>query len=430
MPPKPAPGDRVEVKTKGNSYVGILMPKTPLLESGRMTLKLDSGYNIGIKEDDIVTVTLISKLEGSKPKKEVTPRHDSSKRTVAILSTGGTISSKIDYRTGGVYASYTAADLLETMPELESLANLKTRSLMNVMSEDMNPSLWLQMASEIAKELNSGADGVVVTHGTDTMHFSTAAMSFLLPNIQKPVVFTGSQRSSDRGSADSFLNLICSTAVASSDAAGVFLVMHGSISDEFCYAHLGTKVRKMHTSRRDAFRSINAEPVAKVLPDGKIEPLGDVRKRGDGKVQTDLKFDDRVALVKAYPGVDPAIIDFYVDRKYNGIVLEGTALGHVPTEGRGSLLPGLKKALDRGIAIAMTTQCLYGRVHPHVYTNLRKLSSMGVIYCEDMLPETAYVKLGWVLGHSKDHDMVKDMMLTSYSGEITERSEPDAKVGL
>lgn len=422
MVAEPKPGDLAEVKTKKNTHTGIIMPRPALITGDDLIVKLDSGYNIGIARKDITSITLIKQHKQKKESKKPPIKFDKKKPTISILSTGGTISSKVDYRTGGVYASYTASDLLESMPELSDIANIKSRALMNVMSEDMTPGVWLEIAAEIAKELNSGVDGVVVTHGTDTMHFSTAAVSFLLPNLSKPVVFTGSQRSSDRGSADSFLNLTCSISFAVSDVCGVYLVMHGSLNDTYCYAHLGTKVRKMHTSRRDAFKSINAHPAAKVFPDGRITYLSKVKKRQDLKTKTDLKFEEKIGLVRVFPGMPPKILDFYLEQGYNGLVIEGTALGHVPTEGKMSLIPKIKKAISKGVIVAMTTQCLYGRVHPHVYTNLRKVSHLGVIYCEDMLPETAYVKLGWVLGHTKEYAKAKQMMLTNYAGEITERT--------
>jgi glutamyl-tRNA(Gln) amidotransferase subunit D len=255
------------------------------------------------------------------------------------------------------------------------------------------------------------------------MHYSTAALSFMLKNLSKPVVYTGSQRSTDRGSSDSFLNIVCSTAFAASDFSGVYLVMHGRMSDNYCLSHIGTKVRKMHTSRRDAFKSINSKPAAKIFADGKTEPLTELPKRGSGKVELDSKLEEKVALVKIYPGMSPKIVDFYLNEGYKGIVFEGTALGHVPTTIKEtSLIPFIEKARDKGVVMAMTTQCLFGRVNPHVYSNLREVSSRGVIYCEDMLPETAYVKLMWVLGHTNRPSEVKELMLKNIAGEITERS--------
>jgi len=423
MENEPDPGSRVEVTTSDGVYVGVVLPRPELSEDDHLIVKLDNGYNIGVEKKRIKKIKVIEKAkkQGGKEKKKSPAK---GKPPVTIISTGGTISSKVDYRTGGVYASYTAEDLIEAAPELSDLAEIKSLFLMNVMSEDMNPPLWQKIAKAAAKEMNSGKAGVVVTHGTDTMHYTTAALSFMLPELGKPVVVTGAQRSTDRGSSDSFLNLICSTAYAVSNTSGVTLIMHGSLDDTHCHAHSGTKVRKMHTSRRDAFKSINAKPLARVFPDGRVDVLSSsYPTRCDGTTKTDLKLDERVALIKAYPGMDPDVVDFYIDQGVRGIVFEGTALGHLPTSIKDtSLLPKVERAREEGVVLAMATQCLYGRVHPLVYTNLRELSSRGVIYCEDMLPETAYVKLMWVLGHTKDCDEARVMMLTNYACELTERS--------
>lgn len=422
---KPNPGDKVLVETKKERFTGRVMPRPSLSSDEHITLKLDNGYNIGISKKNIVKINLIEKHKTPSSKKGLKHKHSKGKPTVSIISTGGTISSKIDYRTGGVYASFTAEELLESAPELEDIANIKTIPLMNVMSEDMNPHLWKKIASSVAAELNSGSSGVVVTHGTDTMHYSSTALSFLLPNLGKPIVFTGAQRSSDRGSSDTHLNLICSTLFATKDYAGVYLVMHGSLDDTFCLAHNGTRVRKMHTTRRDAFQSINTPPVAKVFPDGRIQEVGGPsHKRNDGKTLTDLKLEEKVALIQIHPGMDPGIIDYYITNDFKGIVFSGTALGHLPTTiKKTSLLPKIEAANEKGIIMAMTTQCLYGRVNPLVYSNLRKVSSKGVIYCEDMLTETTYVKLMWALGHTNNTKEVKQLMLKDNAGEISEKTQ-------
>jgi glutamyl-tRNA(Gln) amidotransferase subunit D len=184
----------------------------------------------------------------------------------------------------------------------------------------------------------------------------------------------------------------------------------------------------MHTSRRDAFRPINELPLAKVFPDGKIEVVNNnYKKRGKGKAAVDDKFEDKVALIQVYPGMEGEVIDFYVSKGYKGIVLAATALGHVPTNGPKNILGNIKKAIDKNIPVIIASQTLYGRVHPLVYTNLRKLSiELGCIFAEDMLPETAYVKLGWVLGHTSKIEEVKELMLKNTAGEIIERMLPDS----
>jgi glutamyl-tRNA(Gln) amidotransferase subunit D len=411
-------GDLVRITEKdGSTYEGRVMPPYELSPGETLTIKLDNGYNIGILIDAIENIEVVEKAKEA-PKmefQEVLPRKEGLPG-VTILGTGGTIASRIDYKTGAVHAAFTAEELAKAVPEIFDIANITPKLLFNIMSEDMKPEYWKKIAHETAKALNSGEDGVIIAHGTDTLGYTAAALSFMLRNLTKPVVLVGSQRSSDRPSSDAATNLICSTRMATADAAEVMVVMHGETGDTYCLAHRGTKVRKMHTSRRDTFRSINDVPIAKVWPDGKIEYLrDDYRKRSEGEIEVDDRFEEKVAILKSYPGVSSELLDFLVDRGYKGIVIEGTGLGHTPND----MIPAIERAVESGVAVCMTSQCLYGRVNLNVYSTGRRLLKAGVIPCEDMLPETAYVKLGWVLGHTDDLEEVKKMMLTTYAGEIT-----------
>ncbi|MEM3555402.1 MAG: Glu-tRNA(Gln) amidotransferase subunit GatD [Candidatus Micrarchaeia archaeon] len=417
-------GDTVKVKRGEEVYEGILMPKTELGDPNTIVIKLQNGYSIGLSFEGLE----IEKLGGHRKigfkSSEEKMKHEAGKPILSIISTGGTVASRVDYTTGGVYASYTAADLVATVPELKQF-NIDSKLLFSIMSEDMTPQHWREMAKEVYKQLKGEASGVVVTHGTDTMHFSTAALSFMLKNLNKPVVFTGAQRSSDRGSSDSFMNLLCAAHFAArSDVAEVSLVMHGSSNDDFCYAHRGTKVRKLHTSKRDAFKSVNDEPIAKVFPNGRIEVINkNYRRRSDSEVSLDDKLEEKVALIKVYPGINPEIFDFYLERKFKGIVIEGTGLGHVPTTiEKYSLIPKIKEATKNGIPVCITSQCIFGRVHEFVYANLRKEYEAGAVFCGDMLPEVAYVKLMYVLAHTKELEEVKKMMLTNLAGELNEKT--------
>jgi len=404
------------------------MPRPELLEKGIKVIKLDTGYNLGIDEKRIKKIEVIEKYT---PKVHKKRKISFNKKlpTVSIISLGGTISSKIDYRTGGVYADYTAEDFVEMCPELEKVANIRARKALSLMSEDINPNDWKDIAKIIFDELKT-CDGIVVTQGTDTLHFTTAAMSFFLKDLGKPVIFTASQRSIDRGSSDAFMNLICAvSAAAKFDFAGVASCLHGTLNDDYCILNRGVKVRKMHTSRRDAFRPVNEMPLAKVFPDGKIEVLNkDYKKRSGNDCILDNKFEEKTALITIYPGMDPEIIDFYIRKGYKGIVLAATALGHVPVlVKKYSLEQYLKKAYDKGVAVVIASQTLYGRTHPYVYSNLRKLSiGLRCIYAEDMLPETAYIKLGWVLGNTNDIAEVRRMMLENIAGEINMRHQPSS----
>ena len=430
-------GDKIRVSRGNKVYEGFLMPRIETGDVNAIILKLSNGYNIGIAFTDKTKIEKIGK--GKKPGAIPTRKFITKKDLppISLIATGGTIGTHMDYQTGGVYMCRTPEEILSTTPEIENIANIKKMlKPFVVASEDMMWIDWQKLARLTARELNSDVKGVIITHGTDTLHFTSAALSFMLKNLNKPVALVGAQRSPDRGSFDGSLNLICSSYFTGySNIAEVCVVMHGTIEDTFCYAHRGTKVRKMHTSRRDAFQSVNDFPIAKIWHDGKIEIINEnYRKRNEQKVVADTKFESKIALLKFYPGSNPEILDWYVDKGYKGIVIEGTGLGHVATalssnkkeknRQKLSWLPHIKRAVEKGITIVMTSQTLYGRVNPFVYRNLRLVSEAGVIYAEDMLPETAYVKLGWVLGHTKNKEKIKEMMLTNIAGEINPRLNP------
>ncbi|MFH1445603.1 MAG: Glu-tRNA(Gln) amidotransferase subunit GatD [Nanoarchaeota archaeon] len=431
-------GDRIILSNGKKKYDGVLMPKTEVGDPDSVVIKLDNGYNVGIKFGKGVSIKKSStktpegvkeerKYElGKIDKKLLKIKFDPKKPPISFVSTGGTIASRIEYETGGVIASMKPEEVLHNIPELKEFVNIKYMSNpLNIMSEDMDHKHWQAIAKEVAKQLNSDAKGVIVAHGTDTMHYTTAALSFMLKNITKPVVFVGAQRSSDRGSSDAGFNIICAAHAALSHIAEVGTCMHAEAGDSYCYFIRGTKVRKMHTSRRDAFRPINDLPLAKVWPNGKVETVSsNVRKRGEGKVTVEPNFDPKVALIKAYPGSTPDLIDYYKKKGYHGFVIEGTGLGHVPTSGANSWIETIKRTVDAGIPVVIAPQTIYGRINPNVYTNLRILyHEAGAIPGEDMTPETAYIKLCWVLGQTKNFKKIQNMMLTNIAGEITERSE-------
>jgi glutamyl-tRNA(Gln) amidotransferase subunit D len=335
----------------------------------------------------------------------------------------------------------TPEEILSTTPEVGKIIDLKnTVRPFTLASEDLTYKDWQKMAKGIAKQLNSGCRGVIVTHGTDILHYSAAVMSFMLRNLSKPVAFVGAQRSPDRGSFDGSMNLICASHFTGySDIGEVCTVMHGSTNDNYCLAIRGTRVRKLHTSRRDAFQPVNDKPLAKIWPSGKIEkPDVEYTKFEDKKVKVDDKWEPKVALIKIFPNSDPSIIDWYLDNKYKGLVLEGFGLGHVPTGQSGtemgkfkkkmSWIPFIKKAVESGASVVMTSQTIFGRVHPYVYKNLRLVSDAGAIYAEDMMTEVALIKLSWILGHTRNKEKVKEMMLTPVAHEIDPRSPLDSVV--
>ncbi len=422
-------GDTVEISSENGNFEGVIMPRPEIGDLSILVLKLKSGYNIGIRLDLIKEISLVNKgkREFAFPQSDAKLKKDLA--TIGMIYTGGTIGSKVDYVTGGVHMLIKPGELLHEVPELSDIANIEINQPMAIASEDMTHVEWGKIAHETAKMLNKGMRGVVITHGTDTMHYSSAALSFMLDNLNAPVVFTGAQRSSDRGSSDAFMNLICAARVAtSSDVAEVGICMHETSSDDSCSFIRGTKVRKMHTSKRDAFKAINNVPICKVSRDGKIEYLSkhrEIVEEETKKVIANTKFEEKVAIVKAYPNSDPDIVDYYATKGYKGLIIEGTGLGHAPvspSSSKGSWIGPIKRAVDMGMVVGMTSQCLYGRVNENVYRNLRLLHDAGVIYCEDMLPEVAYVKLGFLLGNHSVH-AAKELLGVNIKGEITERSE-------
>jgi len=423
-------GDLIEITTKDKKIKGILMPRPKLLDKDTIILKLDNGYNIGINKNEIKNIKLIEKYKKTK-KKTSKISYNKNLPTISILHTGGTIASKVDYRTGGVISEFTPEEIINMFPELEKIANIKSRLVFQMFSEDFEPEHWSLLAKEIEKEIKTGVYGIIITHGTDTMHYTSAALSFMLQNLPIPILLVGAQRSSDRGSSDAGMNLICATNfIVKTDFSGAAICMHGSIEDKCCYIHQGTKVRKMHTSRRDAFRSINVLPYAKIFYDGKIEFFRKDYTRKDKKRKLNLanKFEKKVAIIKIRPGFDYKEIEAY--KNYKGIVLEGTGLGHAPvtfldeyTKNHKKLVE-LIKNLSKKIPIIMTSQCIYGRVNMNVYSTGRGLLAAGVIPAEDMMPEVAYIKLGWLLANKPEE--VKKLFKENLVGEITERIDEKA----
>lgn len=417
-------GDRIRVKKGKKTFEGILVPITTA-SSADLILKLDTGYNMGItmKNASIQKVASGKKRLGKVGKQHLSLSFSKKKPPVSLVFAGGTISSRVDYHLGGIITSGDPQEFLHTVPELADIINLRSVvKSVDLMSEDLGHQEWITIAKAVHKELLSESRGVIVAHGTDTLHYTAAALSFFL-KVNKPVLLVGSQKSSDRGGSDAGMNLLCAAHLALGDFAEVGTCMHGSMNDDACLFIRGTKVRKMHTIRRDAFRPINDLPIASITPKGDIRTLGPHEKRSRSPPSIDTKYEPKIALVKVYPSSDPSVLDYYRSQGYRGLVIEGTGLGHVPTNAKKSWIPAITKTVKDGIPVVITPQTLYGRVHSHAYTNLRHLyHEAGAIPGEDMLPETAYVKLGWVLGHTQDMDEVRKRMLTNVAGEITQRS--------
>ncbi|MDD5700185.1 MAG: Glu-tRNA(Gln) amidotransferase subunit GatD [Candidatus Nanoarchaeia archaeon] len=415
-------GDYVEIHLTRLIYEGTLL-ESPEDEKGIVLLKLDSGYNIGFNKKDILEIKLKKRASEKEEKTEI--KKDREKPNIGMIITGGTIAARLNPAKGGVDWLTSPKDLFKFYPELFEKVNVaKVEIPFMKASEDMDYKDWQEIAKTAEKLLNDdNITGIIITHGTDFLHYTSAALSFFLKEVNKPVVLTYSQRSIDRASSDANLNLQCSALAAISDMAEVMLVGHATTNDDFCYAMPGTKVRKLHTSRRDAFHVVNSKPFAKVFPD-RIEIISEYKRRNKNKVKVDSKFEEKIALVKFYPGQNPDILDYYAKKGYKGIVIEMGALGHVATmRSRNGWTRKLKEIQDKGMIVCATSQCIFGRVNPLVYSNGREILGTGVIYLEDMLAETAFVKLGWVLAKTRKREEAKKLMLAHVAHELNDRLE-------
>jgi len=426
-------GDRIGFVLNNKTYQGILLPKSKSSLDSTLVIKLDSGYNIGV---DINNITKIYKIsEGIKMQKDTDSNLlvDSDKKDfrdkIAILGCGGTIACQVDYISGAVHPQFSTNDLLEIFPQVKKFGNIKAKSVFNILSENMTPLHWQKIALEVYNAFKDGANSAVILHGTDTLGYSAAALTYALEGLQLPVILSGAQRSSDRPSSDAKQNFLCSVAAAASDIAGVYVCMHASTNDDFNYLHLGTRVRKAHTSKRAAFRSIGYPPIAKIYAnDFKIEfnNLVQIPKRGENKINLKNKFSENVHLAWVYPGISKKEIKHWYD--YDGIVLAGTGLGHFPTSSSdfdktNELLAELKELIQSGVLVVMAPQAGEGRIVLTTYSTGRLLEEIGVIGngC-DWLLETAYVKLCWALGQTKNKNKVKELLLQPIANDITSYS--------
>lgn len=408
-------GDRVRIESGEREFEGVVMPSST---DEYLVVKLGDGYNLGVERGEVeVTV-----LEDGEPIEESELEEGTSELvfdeelpTVSLISTGGTIASTVDYRTGAVSAQFTAEDVLRAVPDLAGLANYRGRVVSNILSENMTPTHWQELARAVHTEIEAGVDGVVVMHGTDTMQYTASALSFMLDS-PVPIVFVGSQRSADRPSSDNVVNAVCAVEAAKSDIAEVLVCMHRNESDHVCSLHRGTRVRKMHTSRRDAFETIGNEPLGTVEYESReVDAARSYVSRGDKELSLASGLNTDVAHVKFVPGMDEDVLELYSDM--DGLVIEGTGLGHVNTD----WIPGVSELVSDGVLVVMTSQCLEGRVCDRVYDTGRDLLDAGVVEAEDTLPETAYVKLMWVLENREDGRVA---MREDIAGEVTEQSRP------
>jgi len=439
-------GDHICIESTGAKYCGILIPRYEHATPDRIVVKLKSGYNTGVSINKIKRIRKVEKpvLPNSNKNSSayrdqsllnstdlqlasdlVSDENSTNPPSVSLISTGGTISSRVDYRTGGVSSALSASELYESVPELREYASIDPEVLFTEYSENLTPEHWTTIAKTVhEKVLSQKYKGIIISHGTDTMHYTSAALSFALQNLPIPIVLVGAQKSSDRPSSDAALNLLGAAVIATkSNIAGVFVVMHNSISDDTISCHLGTRVRKNHTSRRDAFESIDVDPVALIKGEN-IELSArnsqlslDSRRNGIEKMVAKPDFDKRVSLIRFYPGFDPRILDYCVQRGNRIIILEGTGLGHVSRD----CIPSLQNAIRKKVLVFMTSQCIWGRTSLDVYETGRDLLKTGIIPLRNMLTETATVKAMWALANFKNPREIKQVMQDNIANEMTTR---------
>jgi glutamyl-tRNA(Gln) amidotransferase subunit D len=410
---------QANVNTTRGIFQGTILPRSENDDDQHIVMKIITGYNIGV---DIANITEMIETGYKKanykiPEKEF-PYTDGFPK-VKLIGTGGTIASRLDYRTGAVIPAFSPGELYGAVPELADICNLTTEKVFAVFSENMGPEQYKKLAIAIGKEIENGIDGIIIGHGTDTLSHTAAALTFMVQNPPVPIVLVGSQRSSDRPSSDAALNLMhATTAAGHGDIAEVMVCMFGPTSDEYGLLHRGTRVRKMHSSYRSTFRTIGDVPLASVTRKGVVPIKPEYNHRRKDRNVTILPFfEEKVAIIYYYPNMQPDIIDSLVENGYKGIIIAGTGLGHVNKP----LYPAIERATAKGVHMFMCVQTLWGYAHMFVYDTGRDLMAKGVIPAMNMLPETAYIKLGWVLGQTNDPEKVREMMLTPVNDEITPR---------
>ena len=417
-------GDFVDIAADGSNYKGRIMPNS---SKDVIFLKLESGYNVGINRNSIKSIKLAKEVKKNNIKtKKTAVEQKKGLPKIAILHTGGTLASKVDYETGGVISRFKPEELLDLFPEIREIANIKSVFISNMFSEEMRFENYAKIAKAVLKEINSGVKGIIIGHGTDTMHYTAAALSFMFEHLNVPILIVGAQRSSDRGSSDAAMNLVGAIEfINKTEFHQVAICMHESESDDNCIILPAVKTRKMHTSRRDAFKPINDNAIARVnYKTRTVEILKKIEKEKPKKNVLKIKFEEKVGILKTYPNINANIIKCY--KGYKGLIIEGTGMGHMPiSQGENKkIFNELKKLVKSGCIVVMTSQCIFGSVNMNVYSPGRNLLDIGIISGEDMLTETAYIKLAWLLGNYKK-DIVKELIKKDLRGEIKERILPD-----
>jgi len=411
--------DKIKVTTKNDELEGIFIPSQT---QDKITLKLDSGYNLSIKKSDIKSIKLIEKRKKEK-KVKTKIKYNKSLPTITILHTGGTISSKVSYDTGAVAAQFSPLEILEKFPELKNIVNIRSELISNILSENIRFHNYNIISKAIEKELKHNIKGIIVAHGTDTLHYTSAALAFILENINIPVILVGAQRSSDRPSTDATQNLIhAARFIKETDFKGVAICSHASPNDTSSIILPACKTRKLHTSRRDAFQPINASPIATI--DEKITFLTKQHEPEKEFKLKPIKEHLKIGILKTHPNLYAKEIENY--KNFGALIIEGTGLGHAPIEKidqksseNTKILDAIKK-LAKKIPVIMTSQCLFGTVNMNVYSTGRKLLEVGVLNNNsDISTETAFIKAAWLLSNHKNE--FYSLWNKNLRGELNER---------
>jgi glutamyl-tRNA(Gln) amidotransferase subunit D len=414
------PGCVVRVMYGEETIEGTFITKIP-----HFTIKLESGYNLVLEEHLIKEIT---EVHAKKTEKILHATVQGKGKKIAILHLGGTVASKIDYTTGAVIAQSSPEEIIRLYPELTHICDISSRLIRNMQSEMMRFCHYNIIAEAIIEEVKKGVQGIIITHGTDELHYTSAALAFMFEELSIPIILTASQRSSDRPSSDARQNLISAALFATTAKPGVYICMHENMNDDSCIIISGIRARKFHTTRRDAFKPINGTPLARVNPEKKtIEILRQETALNTGHTCSYKKFNDhlKIAVIKGRPNMHAEELLFYND--YDGIVLEGLGLGHMPTEKideftseNKAIYAALKKLAEK-TPVVFASQCIFGRVNFNVYTPGRELLSAGILGNQlDIPPETAYIKLAYLLSNYKKDD-VKRLYQENLRGEISER---------